>query len=164
MTITELRKKRASVWESAKAFLNSHRQENGLLSAEDDATYSKMEKEITDLGAEIARLERQEAIEAELSKPVNQPITGQPMRTGDQESPRLRATKAYREDFLNHIRGLKPIHNVLSTTPGSDGGYLVPEEFERQIVTALEEENVFRKIAKVIRTEHDRKIPVAGEH
>ena len=38
MTITELRKKRASVWESAKAFLNSHRQENGLLSAVDDST------------------------------------------------------------------------------------------------------------------------------
>ena len=79
MTITELRKKRASVWETAKNFLNSQRQENGLLSAEDDATYSRMEKEITDLGAEIARLERQESIEAELSKPVSQPITGQPM-------------------------------------------------------------------------------------
>lgn len=163
MTITELRKKRASVWETAKNFLNSQRQENGLLSAEDDATYSRMEKEITDLGAEIARLERQESIEAELSKPVNQPLTGQPMRTGEQESTRPRATKAYREDFLNIIRGKAPVHNVLSTNPGSDGGYLVPEEFERQIITALEEENVFRKIAKVIRTEHDRKIPVAGE-
>ena len=159
MTITELRKKRASVWESAKSFLNSHRQENGLLSAEDDTTYSKMEKEITDLGAEIARLERQESIEAELSKPVNQPITGQPMRTGDQESPRLRASKAYREDFLNIIRGNKPIHNVLSTTPGSDGGYLVPDEFERQIITALEEENVFRKIAKVSRWQHGTSAP-----
>lgn len=164
MTITELRTKRASVWESAKAFLNSHRQENGVLSAADDATYSKMEKEITDLGAEIARLERQEAIEAELNKPVNQPLTGQPMKTGDQEPQRLRATKAYREDFLNHIRGRKLLHNVLSTTPGSDGGYLVPEEFERQIIMALEEENVFRKIAKVIKTEHDRKIPVSAEH
>ena len=147
MTITELRKKRASVWESAKAFLDSHRQENGILSAEDDATYSRMEKEITDLGVEIARLERQEAIEAELSKPVNQPLTGQPMRTDGQDPQRPRATKAYREDFLNIIRGNKPIHNVLSTTPGSDGGYLVPEEFERQIITALEEENVFRKLA-----------------
>ena len=164
MTITELRTKRASVWESAKAFLNSHRQENGLLSAEDDATYSKMEKEITDLGGEIARLERQEAIEAELNKPVNQPLTGQPMKTGDREPQRLRATKAYREDFLNHIRGRKLLHNVLSTTPGSDGGYLVPEEFERQIIIALENENVFRKIAKVIKTEHDRKIPVSAEH
>lgn len=164
MTITELRKKRASVWESAKAFLDSHRQENGILSAEDDATYSRMEKEITDLGVEIARLERQEAIEAELSKPVNQPLTGQPMRTDGQEPQRPRATKAYREDFLNIIRGNKPIHNVLSTTPGSDGGYLVPEEFERQIITALEEENVFRKIAKVIKTEHDRKIPVSATH
>ncbi|MBQ5364740.1 MAG: phage major capsid protein [Spirochaetales bacterium] len=164
MTINELRTKRASVWNAAKAFLESHRQENGILTAEDDAAYSRMEKEITDLGAEIARLERQEAIEAELSRPVNAPLTNQPMRTSDPEEQTGRASRAYREDFLNHIRGLRPIHNVLSTTPGSDGGYLVPVEFERQIVTALENENVFRKIAKVIRTEHDRKIPVSATH
>ena len=30
-----------------------------MLSAEDDATYSRMEQEITDLGKEIARLEKQ---------------------------------------------------------------------------------------------------------
>ena len=164
MTINELRTKRASVWNAAKAFLDSHRQENGVLSAEDDASYARMEKEITDLGAEIARLERQEAIEAELSKPVNVPITNRPMGSSGPDEATGRASKAYREDFLNHLRGLKPIHNVLSTTPGSDGGYLVPVEFERKIVTALENENVFRKIAKVIQTEHDRKIPVSATH
>lgn len=116
MTITELRTKRVSVWESAKAFLNSHRQENELLSAEYDATYSKMEKKITDLVAEIARLERQEDIEDELNKPVNQPLIGQPMKTGDQEPQRLIATKACREDFLNHIRGRNLLHNVLAAT------------------------------------------------
>ena len=164
MTINELRTKRASVWNAAKAFLESHRQENGVLSAEDDASYARMEKEITDLGAEIARLERQEAIEAELSKPVTAPITNRPMSSSGPEEMTGRASKAYREDFLNHLRGLKPIHNVLSTTPGSDGGYLVPVEFEKKIVTALENENVFRKIAKVIQTEHDRKIPVSATH
>ena len=56
------------------------------------------------------------------------------------------------------------IHNVLSTTPGSDGGYLVPEEFENQIIMDLANENVFRKLAKVIATEHDRKIPVSANH
>ena len=67
MTILELREKRAKAWEATKAFLDSHRNEKGMLSAEDDATYSRMEQEITDLGKEIARLERQEALEAEPS-------------------------------------------------------------------------------------------------
>ena len=62
MTINELRTKRAKAWESAKAFLDSHRNEKGVLSAEDDAAYTRMEQEITDLGKEIARLERQEAL------------------------------------------------------------------------------------------------------
>ena len=60
-----------SSWEAAKAFLDSHRKENGILSAEDDAAYTRMEQEITDLGKEIARLERQEALDAELNRPVN---------------------------------------------------------------------------------------------
>ena len=76
MTILELREKRAKTWESAKAFLDSHRNEKGVLSATDDAVYTKMETDITDLGKEIGRLERQEALEAELNKAVNQPITG----------------------------------------------------------------------------------------
>ena len=33
MTILELREKRAKAWEAAKAFLDSHRKENGVLSA-----------------------------------------------------------------------------------------------------------------------------------
>lgn len=78
MTILELREKRAKAWEAAKAFLDSHRKENGVLSAEDDAAYTKMEQEITDLGKEIARLERQEALDAELNRPLNKPLTGKP--------------------------------------------------------------------------------------
>lgn len=58
MTITELRNKRARTWEAAKAFLDSHRNTEGFLSAEDDATYTNMENEITALGNEINRLER----------------------------------------------------------------------------------------------------------
>ena len=43
MTILELREKRAKAWEATKAFLDSHRTDKGTLSAEDDATYSRME-------------------------------------------------------------------------------------------------------------------------
>ena len=84
MTILELREKRAKAWDAAKAFLDSHRTDKGTLSAEDDATYSRMEQDISDLGKEIARMERREALDAELNKPVSQPITGKP--AGDQQA------------------------------------------------------------------------------
>lgn len=161
MTINEIRQKRAQSWEAAKSFLDSHRQPNGTLSAEDDATYSRMEKEITDLGKEISRLERQDEMEKELNRAISTPLTSKPMtdevKTG-------RASKAYREDFLNYTRGKMLVHNVLATTPDSNGGYLIPEEFEHTIIKTLDEINVFRSLAKVITTAHDRKIPLADGH
>lgn len=45
MSITELRNKRARTFEAAKAFLDSHRNTDGFLSAEDDATYRGAEHE-----------------------------------------------------------------------------------------------------------------------
>ena len=78
MTIKELREKRNKAWNDAKAFLDSHRAENGTLSAEDSATYDKMEAEIGGLGKEISRLERAAEIEKQLSQPTSDPITGTP--------------------------------------------------------------------------------------
>jgi hypothetical protein len=73
--ILELREKRAKVWEAAKAFLDSKRGNDGLLSPEDTATYEKMEADVIALGKEIERLERQAAIDLELSKPLNTPVS-----------------------------------------------------------------------------------------
>lgn len=165
MTIHELREKRAKAWEATKAFLDSHRTESGVLSAEDDAAYSRMEQEITDLGKEIARLERQEALDAELKKPVNTPITNKPHNNNIQEKSG-RATDEYRTSFWNVMRSkaLMPnVMNALQIGSDSEGGYLVPDEFANTLVQALEEENIFRKIAKVIQTlSGDRKIPVVA--
>ena len=77
-TVNELREKRATAWNAAKAFLESRRTDKGTLTAEDDATYTRMEQDITDLSREIARLERRDALDAELSRPVNTPITSKP--------------------------------------------------------------------------------------
>ena len=169
MTILELREKRAKAWEAAKAFLDSHRKENGVLSAEDDAAYTKMEQEITDLGKEIARLERQEALDAELNRPVNRPLTGKPggrADADDGEDKTGRASDDYRKNFWNAMRSKVPMPNVtnaLQIGTDSEGGYLVPDEYERTLVEALEEENIFRQMAKVIKTSSgDRKIPVVA--
>ena len=168
MTILELREKRAKAWEAAKAFLDSHRKENGVLSAEDDAAYTKMEQEITDLGKEIERLERQEVLDAELNRPVNKPLTAKPGGRADMdgEDKTGRASDDYRKNFWNAMRSKAPMPSVtdaLQVGTDSEGGYLVPDEYERTLVEALEEENVFRQMAKVIKTSSgDRKIPVVA--
>ena len=165
MTIHELREKRAKAWEATKTFLDSHRTDSGVLSAEDDATYSRMEQEITDLGKEIARMERREALDAELNRPVNKPLAGKPM-SGNDTAKTGRATDEYRQNFWNAMRAKVPMPSVLNALQvgtDSEGGYLVPDEFERTLVQALEEENIFRQLAKVIQTSSgDRKIPVVA--
>ena len=163
MTVNELRTKRATMWNTMEGFLDTHRNEKGILSADDDATYANMEKDLDDLTNEIKRMERREAREAELSKPVNKPITEKPEQTAKPEKAG-RASAAYKEDFGRHLRGKTPLHNVLSESVDADGGYLVPEEFEHQIITGLDEANVIRSLAKVITTHHDRKIPISVGH
>ena len=165
MTILELREKRAKAWEAAKAFLDSHRNDKGVLSAEDDVAYTRMEQEITDLGKEISRMERREALDAQLNLPVNHPLTGKPLN-GRETAKTGRASDEYRQNFWNMMRSKTPmptVMNALQIGTDSEGGYLVPDEYERTLVEALEEENVFRQLAKVIRTSSgDRKIPVVA--
>ena len=75
-----------------------------------------------------------------------------------------RASDDYKKAFWNVMRSKNPRHDVLnslSVGTDSEGGYLVPDEFERTLIQTLEEENVFRKLAKIIQTSSgDRKIPV----
>ena len=150
------------LFRSAKNFVDTHENENGVLSAEDNATYSRMEQEIEDLTAAIDRQQRAEAREAALNQPINTPLTGRPAKQVEEKTGR--ASNAYKEDFGAHLRGKRLVHNVLSEGVQADGGYLVPEEFERQIVTGLDEANVVRGLAKVITTSAERKIPVAATH
>ena len=51
MTVKELIEKRAKAWETAKDFVNTHEDKNGNLSAEDAATYSRMEDDNRQLQA-----------------------------------------------------------------------------------------------------------------
>jgi len=162
--ILDLREKRAKLWDSTKAFLDSRRNDNGLLSAEDTSTYEKMEQDVVNLGKEIERLERQAVLDLELSKAITSPITNQPNVVQEPEKP-VRATKEYTQAFWTAMRS-KPnfsVHNALQVGTDSEGGYLVPDEFERTLLEALQEENLFRQIAKVITTSSgDKKIPVVA--
>ena len=166
--ILELREKRAKAWDAAKQFLDAKRGADGMLSEEDTATYDKMEQDVMNLGKEIERLERQAAIDAELSKATSTPLTGKPgAKMGKDETEKTgRASDEYKGSFWNAMRVKAPMPSVLNALQegtDSEGGYLVPDEFERTLVEALEEENVFRTLAHVIKTSSgDRKIPVVA--
>lgn len=160
--VLELREKRAKAWDAAKAFLDA-RAKDGVLSAEDNATYDKMLADVDAMARQIAIEEDRVARDAEMSRPTSAPLTEKPGAQGAKPvSPR--ATAEYRADFLNILRGRAPVNNVLSTSPDTDGGYLVPTEFETQIVTGLEEANIIRSLAKTINTSAERKIPIAATH
>ena len=163
MTVNELRAMRAKAWESAKNFLDSHRNENGMLSLEDTKTYEEMEAKIVNLGKEIERQEKMDAMEREMAMPVNTPITTKPENTKSDEK-KGRASDAYRKAFWNGMRSkYAGVSNILSEGTDSEGGYLVPDEYENTLVQALEGENVIRGRSHVITTSSGtHKIPVVA--
>jgi HK97 family phage major capsid protein len=164
MNVQELINKRARAWEAAKAFLDSHRNTDGLLSAEDGETYDRMEKEITDYTKEIERLNRQAAIEEQMGKPTASPLTGKPgdgMK--DEPEKKGRASHAYAKAMLAAMRtGFHQISDVLEEGNDANGGYLVPEEWDSRLIDKLEEENIFRGLATTITTSGEHKINIAG--
>lgn len=155
--ITELQEKRARVWKQAKDFLDEKQKENDVLSAEDNTTYERMEKEVIDLGKEIDRLHKQDEIEAELNQPTSHALTHIP-NNGKQVTP----TDNYADNFWQMMRGKGAI-NALKEGSDPDGGFLVPDEFENQLVEKLQEANVLRTISHVIQTQNgEHKIPVVA--
>ena len=162
MTIKELREKRKKAWDTARDFLDGKRNANGVLSEEDSKTYDAMEQTIVDLGKEIQRLERQAEIEAEMNKATSTPVLGKPATPNVTEKTGT-ASDTYKKAFWNSVRNRNwiDVHDDLHIGTDAEGGYLVPDEFERKLVEALEEESIFRQMATVIKTSNgDRKIPI----
>ena len=167
--ILELRNKRNTLWEQTKNFLEQHRGENGLVASDAVEQYNKMAQEVKDLGAEIERLEQQAQIDAQLAAPTSTPVHGSPRVSVPRDKDvRPTATAEYSDAFWNMIRArgsFGEIVNALSIGEDSEGGYTVPDEFEKRLVQALEDNNLFRGLATVIRTSSGtRKIPVAQDN
>ena len=161
MTILELREKRNKAWEAAKAFVETKRDKDGLLSAEDAASYAEMEQKIKDYGSEIERMEQMAAMDAQLSKPTSVPLTGKPMNGGKPKSGR--ASDEYRAAMLNALRtNFRQVSDVLSEGVDANGGYLVPEEYDSRLIDTLTEENIMRKLGHTITTSGEHKINIAA--
>ena len=162
--LMELYEKRNNAVVAARAFLDSKRVENDILSDEDNATYTKMENTIMALSKEIERESRLTSIDAELAKPTSQPILTTPAKPQTNEKPKTGvAADEYKQSMLNALRSnFRRINNVLQEGVDSDGGYLVPVEYDSRLIEGLTEENIMRKLATVIKTGAERKINIAA--
>ena len=161
MTILELREKRNKVWEATKAFVETKRDKDGLLSAEDAASYAEMEQKIKDYGAEIERMEQMAAMDAQLSKPTSAPLTAKPLNGDKPKSGR--ASDEYKAAMLNALRtNFRQVSDVLSEGVDANGGYLVPEEYDSRLIDTLTEENIMRKLGHTITTSGEHKINIAA--
>ena len=164
MTITEMREKRNKLVGMMDTFLDTHTTDKGTLSAEDDKTYKDMETEVAQLTDSIHRMERREEIEAELSKPTSKPLTGKPMKAdGDKAVKTGRASDEYKKALLQAMRtNFRQISNVLQEGIDPQGGYLVPDEYDKRLIDILTEENVMRTLGTNITTSGEHKINIAA--
>lgn len=159
--ILEMIEKRSIAWEGAKAFVESNKDKDGLLSEEHTKQYQEMENKVLNFSKEIDRLQREEQMEKMMEKPINAPIKEKPRQ--DVEEKTGRARKAYKESMLQALRtNFKQVSNILQEGVDADGGYLVPEEYDARLISVLEEENIIRNLATVITTAGNHKINIAG--
>ena len=133
MTIQELMEKRAKLWDEARNFLDSKRNDSGILSEEDSKTYDTMEKQILDLTAEIDRLERLEKISQKMNAATTKPVVTTPGTHVTVSEKPSTATDEYKAAFWNNIRNRNwiDVRNDLQVGTDSEGGFLVPDEFVR---------------------------------
>ena len=164
--ILELRDKRNTLWEQTKSFLEDHRDGNGLVPASALEQYDKMTADVQALGDEIRRLEDQMAMDAQLSAATSAPVQMAPAAQ-KKAMGKPTATDEYSKAFWDNMRGNVSfeVRNALSVGENEAGGYTVPDEFHRQLIQALEENNIFRSLGHVIRTSSGtRTIPIAADN
>lgn len=168
--ILEMKQKRAALIQQARQLLDAAEAEKRDLTADEEQQYDRIMGDVDALGKRIEKEERQLALEKDLETSQgtvaarrDQPGNGDEERTG-------RASKEYRDAFWKAMRqtrnALYPDEvRALQVGTDSEGGYLVPDEFERTLIQALQDQNVMRGLATVITTgSGDRLIPVVASH
>ena len=109
-------------------------------------------------------LKDKEALEAELNKPVNKPLTSKPGNSAtDKPAKTGRASDEYKNGMLQALRtNFRQVSNILQEGVDADGGYLVPEEYDNRLIDVLTEENIMRSLGHTITTSGEHKINIAA--
>jgi HK97 family phage major capsid protein len=171
----ELRDKRVKLVADARALM-----EKDDPSAEEGVQFDAMMNEADKLKAEIDRLERADRTEAELN------TSRSLVRAGREDSTVLAAAEAEAEKALeleafhsylrvglgmmpDHLRAvaqrkMAPIKGQQATTPGSAGGYLVPQGFVNRLEIAMLAYGGMREASTIMPTDSGGPMPWPTEN
>lgn len=173
MNIKEARQKLGNLWEQAKQIKDLADSEGRLMTSEEEQRWDKITGDFDDLKNKVESEEKRQAkmqnIDTYLASSQGL-LAGKPNPTEQNRNTNPFASDEYQSAFWNQFRKGKNIleaFEVKALNIGTDsaGGYLVPNEFERTLIQALNEENIIRGLATVIQTSSgDRQIPVVSGH
>jgi HK97 family phage major capsid protein len=170
--LQELVDKRASAWDSMTE-IDGRAGDDGLLSAEDKAAYATAETDFDALDAEIERKQRH-GERAEKNSKVDRTGVVAP-EVEDELGEAVDA--AYREAFQTYVlNGMSDLSteerqalranfqgkapkNAQGVGTGAGGGYLVPEDFRKQIIEKMKAYGAVQNVAQVINTTTGATLP-----
>lgn len=158
MNLRELIEKRANLFEQMKELNERSLKNDDGMTAEEEKQWERMNKDYDAMTEKIKKAERMQKIE-DTAGDTNED------KVADRED-QTRASEEYSNAFwrvFSRPRGsaVDPDdYRSLKVADDTKGGYLVPDEYERQIIRELYDVNIMRNLATVVTSGSDRKIPM----
>jgi HK97 family phage major capsid protein len=170
----QLRQERAKLFAQAQALIPAE----GRMSAEVNAQFDKIMVDVDSMKSEVERLERAEAIEAELAE-TRQMEGGKPSgpAASEDEKAKEEREKKYRSAYDRYLRrGLNRIseedrallssgnirsseYRDLDNTTGAGGLYTIPTGFQKELEVGLKYFGGMRSVARIITTATGAQLP-----
>lgn len=169
-TTTELREKRASVWQQMQDLVNLAEREDRDFTAEERATYSRMESDLDTLGDRAERIERMEALNSRLSQPSGRP-EGLFGSDRDHDEDEARYGEAFSEWMRVGISDMdtdsrrvmasrrQEFKNAAAVGTGSAGGFTVPPAFRTIMVETMKAFGIMLSESEDISTDTGASLP-----
>jgi len=145
---------RADLLKQLRAFADAHPE-----MTDDQVTeYTALEASYEKIDASIKRTESLKARETLLSQPTTEPMANTP-------EAKTTNTEDYRAGFDAFVAGrdMKDFRAAMTVGVDAEGGYIVPESYQRTVLEKLNAMGRTREISNVIMTESTLNIPVEGD-
>ena len=165
----QLREQRASIWEQMKALADLAEHENRDLTAEEKASWEKMETDLDSLGDRADRAERMAALESKLSQPAGRPDG---LFAGGADDSAAEDDQVYAEAFSRFVRrGMaqatpdqqaalqQRFQNAAAVGTGPAGGYTIPPAFRAIMVETMKAFGVMLTEAELVETDTGANMP-----
>lgn len=154
MTLAELRKKRSGTIKSMDTLVDGASAEDRDLTAEEQTQYDTMMTDQASMKTQIERMEAQESLNHEMDKPTSKPFhIGAGIK--DNENMDKTGFESF-GDFISAVAS-QDIERLESydmrtqdSSTGSEGGFLIPTQFQEQIMQVSLEQSIVRERATVI--------------